>query len=57
MHVKDISDLPDYLMKEVKYFLEHYKDLRGKKVEVPAVHGRDRAIEEIKLSKEMYDQL
>lgn len=56
-HVKDLSDLPDYLMKEVKYFLEHYKDLRGKEVDVPAIHGCERAVEEVKLSKEMYQKL
>ena len=54
MHMKDIGDLL-LLMKEVKYFLNITK-IFAIKVEVPAVHTVN-AIEEMKLSKEMYNQL
>src|SRR3989344_3347771 len=31
---KDVKDLPEYFLKEVQHFMERYKDLQGKKVDV-----------------------
>ena len=45
-HVKDIKDLSEHSLKAIKHFLEHYKDLQGKKVEVKAIKGAKEAKEE-----------
>ncbi len=44
--VKDVKDLPEHFLKALKHFLEHYKDLQGKKVEVKAIKGVKEAKEE-----------
>lgn len=38
-NVKDVKDLPEHFLKAVKHFLERYKDLQGKKVEVKGIKG------------------
>ncbi len=43
---KDVKDLSDHFLKSVKHFLEHYKDLQGKKVEVKGIKGAKEAKEE-----------
>src|SRR3989338_4963644 len=43
---KDVKDLSDHFLKSVKHFLEHYKDLQGKKVEVKSIKGVKEAKEE-----------
>ncbi len=45
-NVKDVKDLPEHFLKALKHFLEHYKDLQGKKVEVKAIKGAKEAKEE-----------
>lgn len=38
-NVKDVKDLPEHFLKAIKHFLERYKDLQGKKVEVKGIKG------------------
>lgn len=55
-NVKDLSDLPEQLVKEVKHFLEHYKDVKGGKVEVTSVEGAAKAREVFEASCKMYKE-
>jgi inorganic pyrophosphatase len=50
----DISELPPHLFREIRKFFETYKDLEGKTVEVDTPLGRERAIEVIIESMELY---
>lgn len=50
-HVKDIKDISPHSIKEITNFLETYKLLDKKKVEVGEVKGRDAAVKLIKQSK------
>ncbi len=53
--MKDIKDVPKHILKEIKYFYEHYKDLEPKKwVKVEGFKGKKEAIKEIKKSIENY---
>ena len=49
-HVKDIKDMPPHVVKQLVNFLETYKVLENKKVEVGEVRGREDAIDLIKQS-------
>lgn len=44
--VKDVKDLPEHSLKAIRHFLEHYKDLQGKKVDVKSIKGAKEAREE-----------
>ena len=50
--IKSLDDLPKHFLKEVKNFWETYKTLQGKKVEVKGFGDKDRAIKELKETKE-----
>jgi inorganic pyrophosphatase len=52
--VKDLKDLPGQLIKEIKHFLEHYKDVKGGNVEITAVEGASRAKQVVKAAVELY---
>lgn len=39
----DIKDLPEHFIKELKHFLETYKALENKKVEILSIEGRKQA--------------
>ncbi len=52
--IQSLEDLPEHIMKEVQNFLETYKVLQGKTVEIKGFAGKDRAIEEIKKTHESY---
>ncbi len=56
-HVKDLKDLPEFFVKKVKHFLEHYKDLKGGKVEIAGIKGADAARAEFSKSVEAYKKL
>lgn len=56
-HVKDLSDLPPFFVKKAKHFLEHYKDIKNKKVEVTAIKGAKEAREEFAKSVEAFKNL
>jgi len=53
--IKDVKDLPEHMLKEIKYFYEHYKELEpGKWVKVEGFEGAEAAKEEIKKAIENY---
>ena len=52
--VKDLEDINKHTIKEFKHFLETYKVIENKKVEITGVDGKDKAIEAIEKSVEMY---
>ena len=45
---KDITDIPDHVMAEIKHFFTVYKSLEDKDTAVDEVYGRDEAIRVIK---------
>lgn len=50
-HIQSYEDLPSHLLKQVKHFFEHYKDLEeGKWVKVEQFIGKDKALEHVKAS-------
>ncbi|MBT4446925.1 inorganic diphosphatase [Candidatus Woesearchaeota archaeon] len=54
--IQDKEDLPEQLLKEIKHFLEHYKDVKGGNVKITAIEGKAKAIEVFKASIELYKQ-
>ena len=55
-NVKDINDLPELLLAQIKHFFEHYKELEaGKWVKVDGWDGAEAAKAEIIKSVEAYE--
>jgi inorganic pyrophosphatase len=54
--VKDLKDIEPHTPKEIKHFLEHYKDLQGKKVVVENWEDVAAARKEIERSLKLYQQ-
>lgn len=55
--VKDIDDLPELLLAQIKHFFEHYKELEaGKWVKVDGWDGAEAAKAEIIKSVEAYEK-
>ncbi len=55
-NVHDLDDVNPHAVKEFVNFFETYKDLKGKKVEVPGVYGKDKAKEAVLRSVELYKE-
>jgi inorganic pyrophosphatase len=59
-HIKDVSDMPERMLKEYKHFFETYKELKGEpgeyKVIIGEFEGREAAIEAIEQSVAMYNE-
>jgi inorganic pyrophosphatase len=51
-----LEDLPEHLLKEIQNFFETYKILQGKKVEIKGFAGKDRALTELKNTREAYSK-
>ena len=51
---KDLNDIPQHTLKELKYFFEKYKQLQGKTCEVPKILGREDALKDIERAQKMY---
>ena len=44
--VQELSDLPKFLVEQVTYFFEHYKDMNPEKwVKVQGMEGKEKAFE------------
>ena len=54
--IKDIKDIEEHVLEEVKHYYEHYKDLEKKKVEITAIEGAEAAMEVVKEGMEMYKE-
>lgn len=55
--IRDIKDVPEYLLAEIKNFFEHYKDLEaGKWVKVGKWEGKQAAREFLLKSQEAYQE-
>ena len=52
--VNDITQLDENKLKEIKWFLEHYKDLENKVVTIEGVYNKLEAEELYKSSKKKY---
>lgn len=53
---QDLNDINKHKIREIKHFFETYKQLKDEniKVEIRGVHGKDKAIEAINKSIELY---
>lgn len=58
--IKDLKDVPKQFQVEIKYFMEHYKDLKNKKVTVPeflnAKEGKKELEKSIKTFQDKYNK-
>lgn len=53
-HITSMDQLSPQIFKEIAHFFEHYKDLKGEKVEVQGWGDRDEALEIAKKAYETY---
>jgi inorganic pyrophosphatase len=54
LHINSVEDLPEHTIEELKNFFEYYKILENKKVKVGEMYKKDRAIECIVRSMDLY---
>lgn len=55
-NVKDLSDINPHSIKEFQHFFETYKSIEGKIVTIDGVEGKNKAIEAVKKSVELYKE-
>lgn len=55
-YVKEYTDLPEHMLKEIAHFFQTYKILENKKTEVLGWEGKDLAVQEIKDSIRTYNE-
>ena len=55
--VKDLGDINEHALKEMKHFYSTYKDLQNKKVEVKGFKGKKEAEEAFERSKKLYKEM
>lgn len=55
-NVKDLSDINPHTIKEFQHFFETYKSIENEVVTINGVEGKNKAIEAIKKSIEMYKE-
>ena len=55
--LKDINQIPEHVMAEIKHFFTVYKSLEGKDTAVDEVYGRDRAIQVIEECVNSYKRI
>lgn len=54
--IQTLEDLPEHRLKEIQNFFETYKLLQKKTVEVKGFQGKDRAIQELEKTREVYSK-
>lgn len=52
--VQDLADINKHTIKEIQHFLETYKSIEGKSVEISGVEGREQALAAVKKGLQMY---
>jgi inorganic pyrophosphatase len=52
--VNDLSDINPHTVKEIQHFLETYKSIDNKKVEITGIEGREAAFEAVKKGLRLY---
>jgi len=55
-NVKDLPDVNPHSIKEFQHFFETYKSIENKIVTIDGVEGRDKAVEAVKRSVELYKE-
>ncbi len=55
-HIKDLKDVPEHLLKEVKDFFENYKNLQNKKVSIEGFEGIKYAKKELEDTAKLYEK-
>ncbi len=55
-HLNDISELPDHFTRELRHFFEEYKRLENKTVRIEEFQGREKALEIVRDSIELYQK-
>jgi inorganic pyrophosphatase len=53
-HIDDMNNVPNYLLMELKHFFENYKTLENKKVVVDEFQSKEKAMEIVLQSMELY---
>jgi len=53
-NIKDISDIEEHILDELKHYYEHYKDLENKEVKITAIEGVEAAKEVVLEGVELY---
>jgi len=53
-HIEDVKDMPEYFRAELKHFFENYKTLENKKVVVDEFQSKDKAMQIILESIDLY---
>ncbi|MEX0934721.1 MAG: inorganic diphosphatase [Candidatus Paceibacterota bacterium] len=54
--IKDIGDVNEHQLKEIKHFLLTYKDLQDKEVEISGFEGKDAAIAAFERGQKLYKE-
>jgi inorganic pyrophosphatase len=55
-NTKDLSDINPHTIKEFQHFFETYKSIENKVVTIDGVEGKEKAIEAVKKSADLYKQ-
>lgn len=55
-HINELSDIPQHTLDQIKQFFEEYKKLEKKSVEVKEFEGKERAMQVVKESMELYQK-
>jgi len=55
-NVKDLSDVNPHSIKEFQHFFETYKSIEDKVVTIDGVEGKEKALETVKRSIELYNE-
>jgi len=53
-HIRELSDVPPHLLKEIDHFFSIYKELEKKKVGVEGWKNREAAVKSVQAAKERY---
>ncbi len=52
--IQNLEDVNEHTLKEIRHFFETYKSIEDKKVEISGFEGKDKAMEAVRKSVELY---